>query len=67
MSDDPDPKYLIVDTTLVRMHQYAPRGHKRRGSEDQALGRSRGGVSATSMRQFPILGRYRSMRAGPTN
>jgi transposase len=38
MSDDPDFEYLIVDSTACR------RGEKR-GSEDQALGRSRGGLS----------------------
>ncbi len=44
MSDDPDFEYLIVDSTIVRAHQHAA-GAKKRGSEDQALGRSRGGLS----------------------
>ena len=44
MSDDPDFEYLIVDFTIVRAHQHAAGGEKR-GSEDQALGRSRGGLS----------------------
>jgi hypothetical protein len=45
MSDDPDFEYLIVDSTIIRAHQHAS-GAKKRGSEDQALGRSRGGLSA---------------------
>ena len=44
MSDDPDFEYLIVDSTIIRAHQHASRGQKG-GSEDQALGRSRGGLS----------------------
>jgi transposase len=44
MSDDPDFEYLIVDSTIVRTHQHAA-GAKKRGSEDQAIGRSRGGLS----------------------
>ncbi|MGZ9092981.1 MAG: IS5 family transposase [Rhodoplanes sp.] len=43
MSDDPDFEYLIVDSTIVRVHQHAAGAKK--GSEDQALGRSRGGLS----------------------
>ena len=44
MTDDPDFGYLIVNSTIVRAHQHAA-GAKKRGSEDQALGRSRGGLS----------------------
>src|ERR1700684_678085 len=47
MSDDPDFEYLIVDSTIVRAHQHAA-GAKKRGSEDQAIGRSRGGLSTKS-------------------
>ncbi|WP_284241861.1 IS5 family transposase [Neomesorhizobium albiziae] len=43
MSDDPDFEYLIVDSTIIRAHQHASGAKK--GSEDQALGRSRGGLS----------------------
>ncbi|NEV02947.1 IS5 family transposase [Bradyrhizobium sp. UFLA 03-164] len=43
MSDDPDFEYLIVDSTIVRAHQHA--AGQKRGSEDQAIGRSRGGLS----------------------
>ncbi|MPZ10264.1 MAG: IS5 family transposase [Kiloniellaceae bacterium] len=43
MADDPDFEYLIVDSTIVRAHQHAAGGKK--GAEDQALGRSRGGLS----------------------
>ncbi|WP_407696530.1 IS5 family transposase [Sphingomonas abietis] len=43
MSDDPDFEYLIIDSTVVRAHQHAAGAKK--GSEDQAIGRSRGGLS----------------------
>ena len=44
VSDDPDFEYLIIDSTIVRGAS-ARRGGEKRGSEDQALGRSRGGLS----------------------
>src|SRR5207237_2895611 len=44
MSDDPDFEYLIVDSTIVRARQHAA-GAKKGGSEDQAIGRSCGGLS----------------------
>ena len=43
VSDDPDFEYLIVDSTIVRAHQHAAAA--KNGSEDQALGRPRGGLS----------------------
>ncbi|WP_116408588.1 IS5 family transposase [Rhizobium leguminosarum] len=43
MSDDSDFEYLIVDSTIIRAHQHAAGGKK--GAEDQAVGRSRGGLS----------------------
>ena len=42
MSDDPDFEYLMVDSTIVRAHQHAS-GAK--GAQDQAIGRSRGGLT----------------------
>ncbi|MCY0150846.1 IS5 family transposase [Hoeflea sp. G2-23] len=43
MSDDPDFEYLIVDSIIIRAHQHAAGAKK--GAGDQALGRSRGGLS----------------------
>lgn len=43
MSDDGDFEYLIIDSTIIRAHQHASGAKK--GAEDQALGRSRGGLS----------------------
>jgi transposase len=43
MSDEPDFEYLIVDSAIVRAHQHAAGAKK--GSENQALGRSHGGLS----------------------
>lgn len=42
LADDPDFEYLIVDSTIVRAHQHTS-GAK--GAENQAIGRSRGGLS----------------------
>lgn len=38
-------QYLMIDSTIVRAHQQAATGRKKGGSEDAALGRSRGGLS----------------------
>jgi transposase len=43
ISDDPDFEYLILDSTIVRAHQHAAGARKATG--DQAIGRSRGGLS----------------------
>ena len=43
LSDDPDFEHVIVDSTIVRAHQHVTGAEK--GSEDQTLGRSRGGLS----------------------
>jgi transposase len=43
VSDDPDFEYLILDSTIVRAHQHAAGARKAAG--DQAIGRSRGGLS----------------------
>ena len=39
---DPDNKYVMVDSTIVRAHQQAVCG---KGGQSEALGRSRGGLS----------------------
>ena len=41
---DKKNQYLMIDSTIVRAHQQAATGRKK-GSEDKALGRSRGGLS----------------------
>ena len=44
LTGDPDNQYLMLDTTLVRAH---PAGRDwKRGDQNQALGRSRGGLSS---------------------
>ena len=43
LTADPDNHYLMLDTTLVRAHQQAATG--KGGPKDQALGRSRGGLT----------------------
>jgi transposase len=45
MFDDPEFEYLIVDSTIVRAHQHAAGAKKGGLPEDQAIARSRGGLS----------------------
>jgi hypothetical protein len=40
---DRDNQYLMLDSTIVRAHQQAATG--KGGASDQALGRSRGGLT----------------------
>ena len=40
---DPDLEWMIIDSTVIRAHSAC--GRQKRGSEDSALGRSRGGFS----------------------
>jgi transposase len=42
---DKKNQHLMIDSTIVRAHQQAATDRKRGGSEDKALGRSRGGLS----------------------
>ncbi|HML92979.1 IS5 family transposase [Methyloceanibacter sp.] len=43
LTGDPDNQYLMLDTTLIRAHQQAATG--KGGTKNQALGRSRGGLT----------------------
>lgn len=51
LSKDPDSGYLMLDSMLVRAHQQAA---TRKGRQNQALGRSRGGLTTKSIWQ-PML------------
>jgi transposase len=44
LTQDTKNEYLLIDSTIVRAHQQAATGRKKGGS-DQALGRSRGGLT----------------------
>jgi hypothetical protein len=44
LAADADNEYVMIDSTIVRPHQHSA-GAKKAG-EDQAIGRSRGGLSA---------------------
>ena len=46
--DDLDMEHLLIDSTVIRAHPCAAGASKKNGGQDaQALGRSRGGFSAT--------------------
>ncbi len=53
-ANDPDMESVIIDTTVVRAHPCA--AGARKSSEDQALGRSRGGFSTKIHVQVDALG-----------
>ena len=44
LAKDKSDQYLMIDSTIVRAHQQAATGRKKEGP-DQALGRSRGGLT----------------------
>jgi transposase len=52
---DRDNQYLMLDSTIVRAHQQAATG--KRGAQDQALGRSRGGLTTKVHMLADTLGR----------
>src|SRR5262249_33707903 len=57
---DPNNEYLMLDATLVRAHQQAATGKggaKRGGADDEALGRSRGGLTTKIHLLADALGR----------
>ena len=54
LTADRDNKYLMLDSTIVRAHQQAASG---KGAKDQALGRSRGGLTTKIHMLADALGR----------
>jgi len=44
LADDPDNEYAMIDATIVRAHQHSA-GARKTTNADQAIGRSRGGLS----------------------
>jgi transposase len=44
LATDADHEYAMIDSTVVRAHQHSA-GAKKKAGEDQAIGRSRGGLS----------------------
>jgi transposase len=55
LTKDRKNEYLMLDTTLVRAHQQAATG--KRGDQNQALGRSRGGLTSKIHMLADALGR----------
>ena len=54
LSDDADFEYVIVDGTIVRVHQHGT-GAKG-GTQNQAIGRSRGGLTTKIVALVDALG-----------
>jgi len=48
LASEADNEYAMIDSTIVRAHQHSAGALKK--DEDQAIGRSRGGLSTKSMR-----------------
>src|SRR3954471_19224454 len=55
LSDDADNEYAMIDSTIVRAHQHSA-GARKKGGEDQAIGRSRGGLSTKIHATVDALG-----------
>ncbi|WP_126516916.1 IS5 family transposase [Sphingobium amiense] len=55
LTTDRDNQYLMIDSTIVRAHQQAASG--KGGPQDQALGRSRGGLTTKIHMLADALGR----------
>jgi transposase len=59
LSEDADFESVIVDGTIVRVHQHgtgAKGGLKKKGTENQAIGRSRGGLTTKIVALVDALG-----------
>ena len=54
LSDDADFEYVIVDGTIVRVHQHGTGA--RQGTHNQAIGRSRGGLTTKIVALVDALG-----------
>ncbi len=64
LSADRDNTYLMLDSTIVRVHQQAASG-KKEGGKDQALERSRGGLTTKIHMRADALGRPLRFRIAP--
>ncbi|TWI28004.1 putative transposase of IS4/5 family DUF4096 [Mesorhizobium tianshanense] len=53
-SDAPDMEYAMVDATIVKVHRHG-QGAKR-GTQSQAIGRSKGGMTTTILALTDALG-----------
>lgn len=54
VSDEPDMEYAMVDATIVRVHRHG-QGAKR-GTQSQAIGKSRGGLTTKILALTDALG-----------
>jgi transposase len=54
VSDDPDMEYAMVDATIVKVHR--PRTGRKRGTQSQAIGRSKGGMTTKILALTDALG-----------
>uniref|UniRef100_UPI0038D004DB IS5 family transposase n=1 Tax=Gluconobacter thailandicus TaxID=257438 RepID=UPI0038D004DB len=63
LTADRDNTYLMIDSTIVRAHQQAATG--KRGAKDQALGRSRGGLTTKIHMLADTFGRPLRFRVTP--
>ena len=54
LSADPDVKHVTIDGTIVRVHQH---GARARGTQSQAVGRSRSGLALVAVAFTDALGK----------
>ncbi|QQO22702.1 IS5 family transposase [Bradyrhizobium diazoefficiens] len=54
VSDEPDMEYVMVDATIVKVHRHGQGG--KRGTQNQAIGRSKGGMTTKILALTDALG-----------
>jgi transposase len=55
VSDEPDMEYAMADATIVKVHRHG-QGAKERGTQSQAIGRSKGGMTTKILALTDALG-----------
>ncbi|MFD0391617.1 IS5 family transposase [Tistrella bauzanensis] len=61
-SDDPDMEYAMVDATIVKVHRH---GQGAKGTQNQAIGKSRGGMTTKILALTDALGNLVHFRLMP--
>ena len=66
LAEDADNEYAMIDSTIVRAHQHSAGAQKKNGADqDQAIGRSKGGLSTKIHATCDALGNPTSFHLTP--
>jgi transposase len=64
--EDPDLEWTMIDSTIVKAHPYAT-GYYKNGSQEQGIGRSKGGLTPKAHFMVDALGNALKFIVGPGN